>query len=133
MSEMRHSKTFQARLAQVRPGQAIDQLKNQITHTLMDNLKMRQEVQQVSQFVNERKDIINELGTKTTEAHMNRDQLFRDCSTFEENLVKNRNHAIFRDIQQMKDTIGETMGELGDTLRQACEKGGTGWLNEEQQ
>ena len=40
---------------------------------------------------------------------------------------------MFTEIDDMKGVIKDTMGQLGDTLQKAAEKGGTGWLNDEQQ
>ena len=106
----------QSRLAAITPGKTIDQLKSNITRTLKDTVRLRNEIGTLEEFVNGRRDICNELAFKTTEALAHKDELFRDCSTFELNLTKGADGAIFCEVDDMKDKIQDTMVQLGATL-----------------
>ena len=94
---------------------------------------MRQQIEQLKDFVTNRKDIVNQLEQMFDSGLNHKEELFRDCSTFEINMAQQNDNYLVDEIENVKAQIISTVGHIGDTLKQAEEKGGSGWLTDEQQ
>ena len=94
---------------------------------------MRQQIEQLEDFVNNRKGIVNQLEQMFDCGQNHKEELYRDCSTFELNMAQENDNYLVNEIETVKAKIISTVGHLGDTLKQAKEKGGSGWLTDEQQ
>ena len=52
---------------------------------MKDNVNLKRQFHELNDYIGDKKDIIKDLGMRVLEAKHNKEELFRDCSTFEVN------------------------------------------------
>ena len=50
---------------------------------MKDNVNLKKQFHELNDYIGDKKDIIKDLGMRVLEAKHNKEELFRDCSTFE--------------------------------------------------
>ena len=120
---------YLARLSILKPGQAIDALKDDIRKEELYGKRIIAEMKAIGEYVVKTKEHIEETEEKTQFAKRDKMELFRDLSTFEFNFSKRNNKEMFCRIKDIKVRIQVLHDEFKE---RTLFEGLIGWLDENQ-
>ena len=123
-----------ARLGDIRPGAAIDRLKEDINHLVRENVQIKNHLNGLDHFLLLRKSQIADFDLRQELAAEDKTELFRDNATFEINFSRRDKKIMYKSIDNMTENIGGTLATLNELVnsKKDIEKTGFTWLNKEQ-
>lgn len=104
------NKVYHDQLEGIRPGQTIDQLKQEITNIKKKSSEIVQKMDDIGEWMIKKKKKIDEVQENTTRARQDKKELFRDLSTYEANFVTSSN--LVNNLWKIDSKIGLTLGKL---------------------
>ena len=78
------------------------------------NVKLRQRIHEAQYYTGDRKDLISEISGRVAQAKCNKEELFRDCSSFELNFADSKGGRMYWQIAEMKSLIEETKQKINN-------------------
>ena len=123
-----------ARLGDVRPGAAIDRLKEDINHLVRENVQIKNHLNGLDHFLLLRNSQIKDFNLRQELAAEDKTELYRDASTFEINFSKREKNLMYKSLDNMAENIDGTLETLSKLVndKKDIEKTGFTWLNKDQ-
>ena len=94
------------------PGRMIDELKEAITAKKKENQEIIAGINEVNDEINKTKELRNEQLRKADRGQRDKQELYRDMSTYECNFVRKDDNKLLNKLNQITDRINNTSFQL---------------------
>lgn len=103
---------YQSQLQGMAPGRMIDELKEAVTAKKKENQDIIAGINEVNDEINKTKELRNEQLRKADRGQRDKQELYRDMSTYECNFVRKDDNKLLNKLNQITDRINNTSSKL---------------------